>query len=116
MFCFLALIVVFIVTSADTSTLVVAILATEQGAAPTTGSIVFWGVLQGAVAVAVLLVGGGESLQTAAVLTGGPFAVLSLVALAGLTVAFYRHERRGPALPDRVATVLRRAAAGRDDD
>jgi choline-glycine betaine transporter len=109
MFCFLALIVVFIVTSADTSTLVVAILATEQGAAPTTGSIVFWGVLQGAVAVAVLLVGGGESLQTAAVLTGGPFAVLSLVALVGLTVAFYRHERRGRALPGRAAT-------DRDDD
>jgi hypothetical protein len=27
------------------------------------------------------------------VLTGGPFAVLSLVALAGLTVSLYRRER-----------------------
>jgi glycine betaine transporter len=93
LFAFLALIVVFIVTSADTSTLVVSILATRQGVAPTTGSIVFWGILQGLVAGAVLLVGGGESLQVAAVLTGGPFAVLSVVALVGLTLAFRRHER-----------------------
>jgi choline/carnitine/betaine transport len=93
LFLFLALIVVFIVTSADVSTLVVAILTTERGAAPTTGTVVFWGVFQGLVAVAVLLVGGGQSLQTAAVLTGGPFAVLSLVALVGLTATFRRHER-----------------------
>ncbi|WP_338737813.1 BCCT family transporter [Haloplanus salilacus] len=93
LFLFLALIVVFIVTSADVSTLVVAILTTERGTAPTTGSIVFWGVFQGLVAVAVLLVGGGQSLQTAAVLTGGPFAVLSLVALVGLAATFRRHER-----------------------
>jgi len=115
LFCFLALIVVFIVTSADTSTLVVSILATERGVAPTTGSIVFWGILQGLVAGAVLLVGGGESLQVAAVLTGGPFAVLSLVTLVGLSLAFHRHERERdrerepPTLSERV----RAAVAGR---
>ncbi|WP_327054063.1 BCCT family transporter [Halomicrococcus gelatinilyticus] len=91
-FLFLALIVVFITTSADTSTLVVAILGTKRGLAPSTGSVVFWGVLQGVVAVAVLLVGDGGSLQTAAVLTGGPFAVLSVVAIAGLALTFHRDE------------------------
>ncbi|WP_251342547.1 BCCT family transporter [Haloplanus halophilus] len=113
MFLFLALIVVFIVTSADTSTLVVSILATERGHAPTTGSIVFWGVLQGLVAVAVLLVGGGESLQTAAVATGGPFAVLSLVSLYGLTRTFRRHERGHPTVLDRAAVVLAATPLGR---
>jgi choline-glycine betaine transporter len=93
MFLFLALIVVFMVTSADTSTLVVAILASRRGIAPSSGSIVFWGVFQGGVAVAVLLGGGAETLQALAVLTGGPFAVLSVVALAGLTLTFRRHER-----------------------
>jgi glycine betaine transporter len=93
MFLFLALIVVFITTSADTSTLVVAILATRRGLAPSTGSIAFWGGFQGAVAVAVLLVGGAETLQALAVLTGGPFALLSLVALAGLTLTLYRREQ-----------------------
>ncbi len=92
-FLFLALIVVFIATSADTSTLVTSVLATKQGVAPSTGSVVFWGVFQGVVAVSLLLVGGGESLQALAVLTGGPFAVLSLVALVGLTLSLYRRER-----------------------
>ena len=92
MFCFLALIVVFITTSADTSTLVVAVLATRREVAPASGSIVFWGVFQGVVAVSVLLLGGGGTLQAVAVLTGGPFAVLSLVALAGLALTFRRHE------------------------
>jgi glycine betaine transporter len=93
MFLFLALIIVFITTSADTSTLVVALLATRRGLAPSTSNITFWGGFQGAVAVAVLLIGGAETLQALAVLTGGPFAVLSLVALAGLTLTFYRNER-----------------------
>ncbi|MEF8780563.1 MAG: BCCT family transporter [Haloferacaceae archaeon] len=91
-FLFLALIVVFTTTSADTSTLVVAVLTTELGRAPTTGSVVFWGVFQGAVAVAVLLVGGEETLQAVAVLTGGPFALLAIVAIAGVSVTFYRDE------------------------
>jgi len=92
MFFFLALIVVFIASSADTSTLVVSVLATRRELAPTSGSIVFWGAFQGIVAVSVLLLGGGRTLQAVAVLTGGPFAVLSLVALAGLTLTFRRHE------------------------
>jgi glycine betaine transporter len=92
MFLFLALIVVFMVTSADASTLAVSVLATRREVAPSTGSIAFWGVFQGAVAVSVLLLGGAETLQALAVLTGGPFAVLSLVALAGLTLTCYRNE------------------------
>jgi choline-glycine betaine transporter len=109
MFLFLALIVVFITTSADTSTLVVSILATRGGLAPSTGDIVFWGGFQGAVAVAVLLVGGAETLQALAVLTGGPFAVLSVVALGGLTLTLYRRERGHTSplrrLVDRLPTV-----------
>jgi len=106
MFLFLALIVVFITTSADTSTLVVAILATRRGLAPSAGSIAFWGGFQGAVAVAVLLVGGAETLQALAVLTGGPFALLSLVALAGLTLTLYRREQGHTSLGRRVLQRL----------
>ncbi|PSP92932.1 glycine/betaine ABC transporter [Halobacteriales archaeon QS_4_62_28] len=109
MLLFLALIITFITTSADTSTLVVSILATRRGLAPSTSNIVFWGVFQGLVAVAVLLVGGSETLQALAVLTGGPFALLSLVALSGLTMTFYRQERGHTSvlrqLVDRLPTV-----------
>lgn len=91
-FVFLGLIVVFITTSADTSTLVVAILASRIGEAPTVWSIGFWGVFQGGVAIAVLLVGGASSLQSLAVFTGGPFAVLTVVAMVGLAMTLYREE------------------------
>jgi len=95
-FLFLALIVVFITTSADTSTLVVTILTTRTEKAPNTASIVFWGGFQGLVAVSALVIGGVdgvETLQAIAVLTGGPFAVLAVVALVGLTLTFYRREK-----------------------
>jgi len=106
MFMFLALIVVFMTTSADTSTLVVAILATRRGVAPSTGNIVFWGGFQGAVAVSVLVLGGAETLQALAVLTGGPFAVISIVALVGLTLTLYRNERGHTSLFGRIAERL----------
>ncbi|EMA10463.1 BCCT family transporter [Haloarcula marismortui] len=93
MFLFLALIIVFMATSADTSTLVVSVLATRRGMAPSATHIVFWGIFQGSVAVSVLLLGGAETLQALAVLTGGPFAVISLVAVGGLTVTWYRDEQ-----------------------
>jgi len=105
-FLFLALIVVFIVTSADASTLVVAILASERDLAPTTGSVLFWAAFQAVVAAGVVLVGGGDALQTAAVLTGGPFAVLALVALAGLTLSFRRREGGHRTLPGRLRDRL----------
>jgi choline/carnitine/betaine transport len=114
-FLFLALILVFIVSSADTSTLVVAILATRRESAPTTGSIVFWAVVQGAVAVSVLVVGGGEALQAAAVLTGGPFAVVSLIALVGLTDTFRRHEGGRPWLPARLRGLTGEGPKGPSD-
>ena len=93
LFLFLALIVVFIVTSADTSTLIAAILASRRGIAPSRGTIALWGAVQASVALAVILVGGGETLQALAVLTGAPFAVLALVAMVGLSLALYREER-----------------------
>jgi len=93
LFLFLALIVVFMVTSADTSTLIAAILASRRGVAPSRGSIALWGAFQAAVALAVLLVGGAETLQALAVLTGAPFAILALLSLSGLSLALYREER-----------------------
>ncbi|MDS0280724.1 BCCT family transporter [Haloarcula onubensis] len=115
-FLFLALIVVFMTTSADTSTLVVAILATKRGLAPTTGSVVFWGGFQGTVAVAVLLVGGAETLQALAVLTGGPFAVIFLVGIAGLTRSWLREERGHTSLLARVGERLPTVQAHHDID
>ena len=106
LFLFLALIIVFIATSADTSTLVVSTLAMRQAYAPSTGHIVFWGVFQGVVAIAVLTLGGAETLQVLAVLTGAPFAVLSVLAMAGLLGTWYRTETGHTSLLGRVRNRL----------
>ncbi|MFW6448593.1 MAG: BCCT family transporter [Halobacteriota archaeon] len=112
-FLFLGLIIVFMTTSADTSTLAVSILASRIQLAPTTGAIVFWGLFQGTVAVAVLVVDGGEVLQTAAVLTGGPIAVLAVVALVGLASELRRAEGADRTAVGAIWGALRRA---RDPD
>ena len=91
-FLFLALIIVFMASSADTSTLVVAILASKQEVAPSTATIVLWGLLQGVVAVSVILTGTEATLQAAAVLTGAPFAAIVLLSLAGISLTFWREE------------------------
>ena len=98
MFLFLALIIVFMTTSADSSTLVVSVLSTRREQAPATSTIVFWGAFQGIVAVSVLLTGSVEVLQAMAVLTGGPFAIIALVAVIGLIRWFVIHERGHPSI------------------
>ena len=102
MFLFLALIIVFMTTSADTSTLVLSILATKSEKAPTTGSIVFWGIFQGIVALIVLITGTGELLQGAAVLTGGPFALIGILAIIGLGLGLHTDGTPGKSLYGKV--------------
>lgn len=92
MFLFLGLIIVFMATSADTSTLVVAILASHERMAPTTQTIVLWGLLQGAVAVIALVTGTEALLQATAVLIGGPFALIAVVAMLGLVLGMRDHD------------------------
>ena len=108
MFLFLALIIVFMTTSADTSTLVVSILASAEDRAPSTTTIVFWGVFQGIVAIVVLLTGTGQLLQQTAVLTGGPFAVIAIVAIVGMFLGFRKHEDPGDALPKKLLRLASR--------
>jgi len=104
-FLFLALIIVFIASSADTSTLVVAILASKRDRAPTITTVVFWGILQGIVAIGVILTGSETTLQAAAVLTGAPFAVVVVLSLVGLTFTFLRDERGHESLLAKLPTL-----------
>ncbi len=106
-FLFLALVLVFMVSSADTSTLVVSVLATRRERAPTTGAIVFWGAFQGAVALSVVLTGSAEVLQAAAVLTGGPFALVAMFALVGVIGSFRRDERGHRSLIGKLRSAVR---------
>lgn len=107
-FVFLALIIVFMTTSADTSTLVVSILATQTKEAPTTASIIFWGIFQGIVALVVIITGSGALLQGAAVLTGGPFAIFGVIAVVGLAIGLRADGTPGKSLHRTVIDRIRR--------
>ncbi|WP_435077871.1 BCCT family transporter [Halococcus sp. AFM35] len=85
---FIVLIVTFFVTSADSSSLALAMLTTGGKKSPSAISRVFWAVLLGAVAAILILIGKANAFQSAAAITALPIAVLGLVTIIGLTKSF----------------------------
>ncbi|MGB3516162.1 MAG: BCCT family transporter [Elainellaceae cyanobacterium] len=73
------LVVVFFVTSSDSGSLVVDSIASGGKLDSPVPQRVFWAVLEGVVASALLLGGGLSALQTAAISAGLPFALVLLV-------------------------------------
>ena len=107
------LIVVFFVTSSDSGSLVVDMLASGGNPNPPTWSRVFWSCVAGLLAIALLLAGGLSALQTAAILIALPFsfvmigmAVSTVQALRAEHAAILRAERRAArqALTEHVTT------------
>jgi len=75
----IVLVIVFFVTSSDSGSLVIdSITAGGKTDAPTAQR-VFWCVLEGAIAIALLLGGGLAALQAAAIATGFPFAIVLIL-------------------------------------
>ncbi|MDF9875797.1 BCCT family transporter [Cellulosimicrobium cellulans] len=109
----IVLIVVFFVTSSDSGSLVVDMLASGGNPNPPTWSRIFWAGTSGLLAIALLLAGGLEALQTAAILIALPFSVV-MIGMAVSTVralrvehaAILRAERRAAraALTEHVTT------------
>ena len=75
----LLLIAIFFVTSSDSGSLVVDMLASGGHPNPPTWSRVVWSLIEGAVAIGLLLAGGLASLQAAALATALPFSVILLL-------------------------------------
>lgn len=74
------LVIVFFVTSSDSGSLVIdSITAGGKVDAPTSQR-VFWCLIEGAIAIALLLGGGLDGLQAAAVSTGLPFTIVLVIA------------------------------------
>lgn len=78
---FLVLVVTFFATSADSSTLAVAMLTTGGKENPSSLNRVFWGVLQGVIASILVVLGGASALRSSVIITGAPFAVVCLLSL-----------------------------------
>ncbi|WP_407318631.1 BCCT family transporter [Isoptericola halotolerans] len=72
------LVVVFFVTSSDSGSFVVDMLANGGEQNPPLWSRLFWAVLEGGVAAALLYAGGLSALQTAAILTALPFSLVMI--------------------------------------
>ncbi|MDN5893476.1 MAG: BCCT family transporter [Nocardioides sp.] len=73
------LVAVFFITSSDSGSLVVTMLASGGDADPPTWSRVMWAVIEGLLAIGLLLAGGLTALQTGAILTSIPFVFIMLL-------------------------------------
>lgn len=90
---FLLLVITFIVTSADAATRSLAIVSTGR-ANPSNPLFVFFGGFIGSIATVLLIFGGQEALESAAILTGAPVAIVGLIAIVGFVVALRDHDDR----------------------
>lgn len=80
----IAMVAVFFVTSADSGALVVDLLASGGSDRTPVWQRIFWSLLMGAVAIALLLADGLKALQTATIASALPFSIILLLSLWGL--------------------------------
>lgn len=80
------LVAVFFITSSDSGSLVVDMLASGGETDPPKWSRVMWAVLEGLVAISLLLAGGLTALQTGSILTALPVSVV----IIGMCISLYK--------------------------
>jgi choline/glycine/proline betaine transport protein len=85
-------IVTFFVTSSDSGSLVIDILTAGGEQDPPRNQRVFWAVTEGVIASVLLLAGGLQALQTAAIASGLPFALIMI----GMCFALFKELRNEP--------------------
>lgn len=96
------LIVTFFVTSADSGALVIDSLASGGALKTPVAQRIFWAALSGVVASVLLLAGGLKALQTAAVTSALPFAIIMLIAGVGLWQALRIESQRDISLQSKL--------------
>lgn len=89
------LVVVFFVTSSDSGSLVIDVIASGGKVESPAPQRVFWCTFEGLVAIALILGGGLVALQAMAVSTGFPFAVVLLIATVSLIKGLISEPRAG---------------------
>lgn len=80
-------IIIFFITSSDSGSLVVSSLTSGGLANPPKAQRVFWAVMEGTIAISVLLIGGEDALvtiQSAVVILGLPFSIILLMIMFSL--------------------------------
>jgi choline/glycine/proline betaine transport protein len=87
------LIGIFFVTSADSGALVMSMIATGGSTEPPKALRIFFALLASFLAIALLITGGLQTLQTAAILSALPFSIVMLMICAATVTAFSRERR-----------------------
>jgi glycine betaine transporter len=85
----IVLVALFFVSGADAASVVMGMLSCYGSLTPPRGVVILWGSLMGASASVLLLAGGLEALQQAAILAAGPF----MLVMIGLAVSLVRALR-----------------------
>ena len=83
----IVLVIVFFVTSSDSGSLVIDSITSGGKVDAPKSQRIFWAMIEGAIAIALLLGGGLKALQSAAVSTGLPFTLVLMVACYALVKA-----------------------------
>jgi BCCT family betaine/carnitine transporter len=89
----IVLVVVFFVTSSDSGSLVIDVIAAGGKVDSPTPQRVFWCVFEGLVAIALILGGGLVALQAMAVSTGFPFTIVLLIATVAVVKGLMSEPR-----------------------
>jgi choline/glycine/proline betaine transport protein len=85
-------VILFFVTSSDSASMVADIIASGGNQDPPVGTRLFWGILEGVLAAALLLAGGLVALQTGSITIGLPFCVIIIVMCFSLLRGLRREE------------------------
>jgi len=117
------LVITFFVTSADSGALVIDMITSGAAENPPVWQRVFWAVCAGGVAAVLLVAGGLEALQTAAIASALPFVIVMIFICYGLLRALQTESRgssldlseasrrpsddAGPGWEQRLASILR---------
>ena len=105
------LVITFFVTSADSGALVIDMITSGAAPNPPVWQRIFWAVCAGVVAAVLLLTGGLKALQTAALASALPFAIVMLFICYGLLRAL-QTETSGTAMDLSIAADTPAPAAG----
>ncbi|MBO9476750.1 BCCT family transporter [Shimia sp. R11_0] len=90
----IVLVVVFFVTSSDSGSLVIDTITAGGKTDAPTAQRVFWCVLEGAIAIVLLLGGGLGALQAASIATGFPFAIVLMLMCVSVMIGLIRERKR----------------------
>jgi glycine betaine transporter len=84
--------IVFLVTSADSSAFFVAMIIGKGGLNPTVGQRLTWGFFIGAISVTLLVTGGLKGVQTASIIAALPFAFVMIAMMFSVAKLLKKNE------------------------